>query len=200
MLIDRIIPYGKTRHKIIMDDGQAILLYNGEIIKLNIEEGRELDEETYIKTILPLLTKRALERVVHILETSDKTEAELRRKLKESFYPPEAIDYAIDYCKKHHYVDDRRYAENYVKYRSSGKSRRIIKQELLAKGIDKETVEALLDTAEIDESEHIAAELKKRHYSIDMEDKDKQRIYAALARKGYTWSQIQSVTYENFEM
>ena len=199
MVIDKIIPYGKTRCKIIMDDGQAILLYNGEIIKLHIEEGGEIDEGTYERVILPLLKKRALERVVHILETSDKTEAELRRKLKESFYPPEAIDYAIDYCKKHHYVDDRRYAENYVKYRASGKSRRIIMQELTAKGIDKETVEELLNTAEIDESEQIAAELKKRHYSSDMDDKDKQRIFAVLARKGYSWGQIQSAIHEALE-
>ena len=193
MIIDKIIPYGKTRRKIITEDGNTLLLYNGEVLRMHLEEGSEIEDRFYHEKIIPLLSKRALERLVHILESSDKTEAELRRKLRENFYPQEAEEYAIEYAKAHHYIDDRRYAENYIKYRASGKSRRIIKQELLAKGINKETVEELLDTAEIDESEQIAAELKKRHYSPDMDDKDKQRIFAALARKGYSWGQIQGI-------
>jgi len=190
MIIDKIIPYSKTRRKIIMDDGLILVLYNSEVLRLRLSDGDELTTEVYQTKILPTLKVRARERLVHILESSDKSEIELRRKLAESFYPQEAIDFAIDYCKSKHFVDDRRFAENYIKYRSSGKSKRILMQELIAKGINKDIVSEILEDIDIDESEQIAAELKKRHYSEDMDEKEKQRIYAALARKGYSWDQI----------
>jgi len=192
MIIDKIIPYGKTRRKLIMDDGFILVLYNSEVLRLGVKDGDELSKDNYDNKIIPTLKTRARERLVHILESSDKPEIELRRKLAESFYPQEAIDFAIEYCKSKHFIDDRRFAENYIRYRSSGKSKRILMQELVAKGIDKDIVSEILEDTDIDESEQIAAELKKRHYSEDMEEKEKQRIYSALARKGYSWEQIRS--------
>lgn len=47
-----------------------------------------------------VLFKRARERVLFLLKSSDKTEQELRRKLKDGGYPKEAADYAIDFLKK----------------------------------------------------------------------------------------------------
>lgn len=63
-------------------------------------------------------------------------------------------------------------------------------QALLLRGISRELAASVLDDAGIDESEQIRKELTKRGYSPDMDDHEKQKIFAALARKGYSWNQI----------
>ena len=190
--IEKIIPYGKTRYKVLLSEGLVLIFYSSELKKLRLTEGGEISEAMYAEDILPVLSVRARERLVHILESSDKTEAELRRKLKESSYTQDAIDYAIEYCKAHNYIDDRRYAENYINYKAQNKSEKLIRQELMKRGISRDIIDELMAEATIDEASQIVEELKKRHYSPDMDDKEKQRIVGALARKGYSWNEISS--------
>ena len=192
MTVTELVPYGKTRYKVLTDEGMTLLLYKGELRRCGISEGTEIDEALYTDTLLPLLTSRARERLVHILEDSDKSESELRRKLRESWYPPEAIDAAIGWCLEKHYIDDERYVRNYIAGRAGTRSRTRLRYDLLGKGIDRELIDRYLEDMEIDETAQVAAELKKRGYSDDMPAKDKQRIIAALARKGYSWSTIES--------
>ena len=192
MKVDRIIPNGKTRSRVLFDEGLVLMLYNSELDKHHIFEGADITEETYEKTLLPLLTKRAKERLVLILKSSDKPEAELRRKLKEGCYPDRAIDETIAWAKNKHYVDDARYVETYLRYHAEGRSRRKLMYDLQARGLDRNLITNMLDEMEVDEDSQIEAELAKRHYTHDMEPKEKQKILAALTRKGYSWSAISS--------
>ena len=77
------------------------------------------------------LSKRAKLRCMHLLERRDYTEKQLRDKLRlgKTQYPPEIIDEAIAYVKAYHYVDDARYARQYVECMKVKKSRRQIEQE-----------------------------------------------------------------------
>lgn len=192
MIVTQLIPYGKTRYKVLTDDGRTLLLYGGELRRCGIAEGVEIDEDLYTGTLLPMLTSRARERLVHILEGSDKSESELRRRLRESWYPPEAIDAAIDWCLERHYIDDERYVRNYIQGRAVTKSRTKLRYDLIARGIDRELIDRYLEDTEIDEQSQVMTELKKRGYRDDMSARDRQRIIAALARKGYSWSTIES--------
>lgn len=133
--------------------------------------------------------KRAKLRCMHLLEKRDYTEMELRRKLQQGRtpYTEEEIDSAIEYVKGYHYVDDGRYAGKYIECMSSRKSRRQIEQELAQKGVDRELVQLAFEEAdEIPEDEQIEAWMRKRHYDPESADpKERQRMYAFLARKGF---------------
>lgn len=194
MRIDKIIPYGKTRSKVLFDEGLVLLFYNGEIKRMRLAEGTEIPESVYTGEILPTLKKRARERLVYILKSSDKPENELRRKLKEGFYPQEAIDDAIEWAKSKKYVDDARYIDTYIRYHGDGKSVKKIFYDLQAKGLDKALIMSVLENAEIDESEQIRRELARRHFSEDMDPKEKQKILLSLVRKGYSWSAVLAIT------
>ena len=170
------------------------MLYNSELHKFNIREDSDVSEETYSKIILPMLAKRAKERLVFILKSSDKPEAELRRKLKEDCYPGETIEEVITWAKSKHYVDDARYVETYLRYHAEGKSRRKLMYDLQAKGLDRNLITNMIDGMEVDEDSQIEAELAKRHYTHDMDPKEKQKILAALTRKGYSWNSIAAHT------
>ncbi len=87
----------------------------------------------------------AKKRALALLEKMDRTEQGLYRKLAESEYPEELILDAIEYVKKYHYIDDMRYARNYISYRQGSKSRRRLQQELMQKGVPKEITEQALE-------------------------------------------------------
>ena len=97
--------------------------------------------------ILHLAKKQCL----NFLKQSDKTETQLRRKLKEGGFPPFAVDGAIAYAASFHYIDDERYARNYLEMGGQKKSRKRMEMELLQKGIDREQIRRCLDEVENNE-------------------------------------------------
>ena len=148
------------------------------------------------------MQKRAKLRCMHLLEKRDYTEKELRQKLigGSTEYTQEEMDIAIAYVKSFHYVDDGRYACKYIEAMSSRKSRRQIEQELYQKGVDKELVQAAFEeTGEVPEEEQIARWMEKRHYDPSSADlKEKQKMYAFLARKGFRPENIQRMMKAEF--
>lgn len=94
-----------------------------ELSRYHLEEGAVLPPEVYEELVNRVLKKRATLRAMHILERTDKTEAQLRRKLEESEYPKEAVESAIAYVTSYGYLDDRRYAEHYIEWKKQGKGK-----------------------------------------------------------------------------
>ena len=101
---------------------------------------------------------------MHILERTDKTEAQLRRKLEESEYPKEAVESAIAYVTSYGYLDDRRYAEHYIEWKKQGKGKARLKMELVQKGISREIIEEVLESTDFGETREMIRQiiLKKR--------------------------------------
>ena len=190
MTITEILPLGTKKSKVLTDEDFAFSLYRGEIKKMELEVGKELTEDFLKTELYPLLIRRSRERLLYLLKQRDYTEAELRRKFREGFYPEEIAELALDYGRSLRYVDDRRVAETYIRTRSGEKSARYIKTALRNRGVDKELIEELLEAEAPDEIAQICRELKKRRYSAELDNKAEQRIYAALLRKGYTYGAI----------
>ena len=190
MTITEILPLGTKKSKVLTDEDFAFSLYRGEIKKMDLEVGKELTEDFLKTELYPLLIRRSRERLLYLLKQRDYTEAELRRKFREGFYPEEIAELALDYGRSLRYVDDRRVAETYIRTRSGEKSARYIKTALRNRGVDKELIEELLEAEAPDEIAQICRELKKRRYSTELDNKAEQRIYAALLRKGYTYGAI----------
>ena len=162
MLVMEIVPVDKRRSKVILDEDFTLVLYRGELRKFGIEEGKPISEETYEEILREVLFKRARERVLFLLKSSDKTEQELRRKLKDGGYPKEAADYSIEFLKEHHFIDDENYGRRYVEFNSERKSQRQIQYELQKKGLDKEVIQEILSEQPVDEEAQILAYLKKK--------------------------------------
>ena len=134
---------------------------------------------------------RAKKRVLHLLERSQKSEKQLRDKLKEGGYEQEVIDEAIDYAKGYHYIDDERFARDFVRLSCDSKSRIRLKQDLIQKGIDKDIIEiAIEEEYQIDEVELLKNLLRKRHFDSSADYKEKQKHFRYLASKGYSTSII----------
>lgn len=154
-----------------------------------MKAGRPLSEEEKSGDI-----RRARHRALHILERSDRTEQELRAKLERN-YRAEAVEDAISYVKQYHYLDDRRYAVNYLNSRGRVKSRRQVEQELLyKKGISKEILEEARTEAEPqDEREQIRCWMEKKQIHPETADPNElRRFYLFLMRRGFRSEDILS--------
>lgn len=188
MLITQISEVDKKRMMIHTEEGVSFVLYKGEIRRFALQEGEEIASEVYEEIRTDILIKRARKRAMFLLEKMDRTESQLRNKLRQGFYGEDLIDDAIAYVKKYHYIDDNRYAQTYVRYQKERKSKRQIKIDLMQKGVDREIIEQAIEAEYEPESEQelILKWIEKRKYKIGESDiKEKQKMYQFLMRKGF---------------
>ena len=188
--VSEIRPLDQKRRVVSFDDGMTVPVYLGELRRYHLEEGAVLSE-TDFDELISGLKKRVRLRCMHILQKSDKTESQLRQKLREGGYPPFLIEDALDYVKGYHYVDDRRYASYYVSQQGKKRSVKRLRQDLRQKGISEELIEAALDSEKVDEEESILAFARKKITSLQPSTpEDWQKVYRYLASKGYEYGQI----------
>ena len=192
MTVSKIEELSKSRYRIYIDEEFAFVLYKGELRLYKITVGEELDEADYHEIMTVLLPKRAKLRAMNLLTAKEYTVKQLRDKLKDGGYPETIIEEALEYVAGYHYTDDLRYAVGYITDHESTRSRRRIEQDLIGKGIDSATLEqAWLQWekkgGEQDEAAMIQALLEKKHYDPENADeKEKQRMYGFLMRKGFS--------------
>jgi len=197
MQIEALTPLDKRRSKVLTDEDFAFVLYKGELKTYGIEAGQELADETYDRILREVLFKRAKERVLYLLKSRDRTELEIRRKLKEGYYPQEAIEYAVSFLKEYRFVDDEDYGRRYIRTYAGKKSRRQMEYELCSKGLPRETVGILLEEQGLSEEEPIRRYLKKKGYEKDSAlPGEKARMAAALVRKGFSYDDIYRIMEE----
>ena len=137
--------------------------------------------------------RRAKLKALRLLELQDRTVAQLREKLLQAEFEPEIVEQAIAYADSFGYLDDERYVRNYIECRMHRKSRRMLEQELqFRKGIDPELIGKV--DAEIepsDEKTMIRNFLRKKQYDRDCcDEKQRQKLVAALVRKGFRMQEI----------
>ncbi len=142
-----------------------------------------------------VITRPARDYALSVLERSDRTEHELRRKLHERGYDQEEIDETIAFLEKYYYVNDAEYAERYTRACSSRKSIRQIRFDLERKGVDRELIDAALEDTEVDEEAQIRAFLLKKGYHSDrsMEAAACRKLIGTLSRRGFSYEAIRSV-------
>ena len=196
MIVSDICAFDKKRSKVFIDGEFAFVLYNGELRDFDIKVGNELSEDKYNEIECGLLPKRAKLRAMNLLQKRDYTEKQLRDKLSDGMYPQDCIDTAIDYVKSYRYVDDERYAEDYINYHMSGRSRNRIIMDLMNKGISKDIILNKLEelySESGDENEIIQIRqllIKKKYDAQTIDNKEKQTLIAFLMRRGYDISTI----------
>ena len=187
MQIQEIIRGKKGKLTIRLEEGLSFPIYEKEAAKSRMTEGGFLSDQDWNEICTEILEKRAKRRALYILQRMERTEYQLRKKLQENGYPEEIVQCAIDYVKSFHYVDDYRYACTYIRYHQSDKSRLQLKMKLYERGVASELIEqALEDEYSAAEEQLIDRLLEKKHYDADiMDQKEKQKIYQYLMRRGF---------------
>lgn len=192
MTVTQIVELDKSRSKVYIENEFAFVLYKGELRLFHVREGEEISVEDYRKILTEILPKRAKLRAMNLLKNKEYTAWELRKKLRDGYYPENIIDEAVEYVASYRYIDDLRYAVDYITAHEDMRSRRRIEHDLMNKGISGSDLEqAWLIWEEKggsqDEAAMIMKLLDKRHYDPENPDvKERQKTYAFLMRKGFS--------------
>ena len=140
----------------------------------------------------PAAFKKAKAHALQYLSYRDRSKLELSQYLSKKEYSPPVIQNTLDYLTEINYVDDHRFALRWGQYKINknklGKNRLYFA--LLGKGVNKETIEAILNTLyeENPEMELAAQCARKKWITLkSFEEKKKKRLLVQyLKRKGFS--------------
>lgn len=141
----------------------------------------------------------AKKKAMSLLLDMDRTEKDLRDKLRRAGFSEENADQAVAYVKSYGYINDERYAQHFIEVNRGRKSARRMKFDLANKGIPGDMIEnAFIAAGEFDEMPEIRRLLEKKARTLDPDDpRRREKISAFLARRGYKTSDIIRALDEN---
>ncbi len=202
-LITEIVSYDNRRNRVTLDYGEVtFLLYKGECRKAGLKltdaestagdkEPEEISDESYRYIMDNILLPRAKKRIMYYLKNADKTREQIKRKLKEGYYPDEIIEDVFIFLDRYGFADDKRYAESFVRELSELKSKREISMKLWQRGIPRETASDIVAGIS-EEDEYFACERAIiRKYTKGLKREDRGKAYAYLARRGFSYDAIE---------
>ena len=145
--------------------------------------------------------KDATRKAMLLLQHMDRTEKGLSDRLRQAGFSSEAIESALNYVRSYGYLNDERYAENYIAFRMGCKSRQKILQELAGKGIDRQTaILAWERAAQVEEPDELAilraTVEKKCQPDTVLDEKGMRRLQGFLLRRGFSYGDISHVLEE----
>lgn len=191
MIVTQITGVSKSRYRIFLDGQFAFILYKGELSRFHIREGEELSMDHYQHIMTEILPKRAKLRSMNLLQSKAYTRKQLEDKLKQGEYPPACIEETLAYVESYGYIDDLRYAKDFIECHIEHKSRNRIETDLIRKGICKEVVRDAFEKLEElgvkqNEMELVVKLLEKKKYCAKTATKqEQQKMYGFLYRKGF---------------
>ena len=192
MQITKIEMMDKHKYRVYLNDEPAFWLYHSEAEELHLREGMDFSSQRQAEIEENVLKKRARLQCMTLLQQMDRTEQQLRQRMRQKEYPENVIDDALTYVKSYRYVDDLRYAQNYIRSRAESKSRQQITMDLLIRGVKKDQIDRAWQLADpIDEIAQILRWAEKKSFHPDTADvKETQKFYQFLLRKGFSFSNI----------
>ena len=132
----------------------------------------------------------AFEKAVRVLTAATQTSRGLKVKLRRAGYSVEASTEACRRATALGYVNDAAYAEALVAKRlRQGRGRSLISRELGHKGIDEDVISGAVGPVdarqELESAIDLATKLVRRH-ATEPESRRRDKVLAALARRGFS--------------
>ncbi len=131
---------------------------------------------------------------LYLIEFKDRTEKELREKMRGKGYEENSIEDEIEFLKNYGYIDDSRYATHFVhdaiNIKKWGKIR--IRTELSRKGIDRETIDNAIEDAFCEVGDDLViSQMRTRFKNSDFSNiKERTRIFNFFMRRGFSPDEI----------
>lgn len=183
-------------------DGEYLLTVD-EIFwfSCGLVSGDEINEEELTAFEEAAGSRRAFNSALNSLDYRDHSEKEIRAKLLRK-HDADYVDEAVEKLIELDLVNDERYAENYARELFERKKfgRMRIKSELRAKGISADianaAVEELFEEEEPDNVQRIVDIIGKRYYNRMNDEVGRKKVFSALQRMGYSFSDIREAMSE----
>ena len=136
---------GAERLNVFLDDEYAFSV--AAVVGAHLREAMRLERSEIDELLRRDDAERAYDRSLSFLASRPRSKAEVLWRLHEAGLPPQAIDAALERLDSQGLVNDEEFASYWVSQRQSFHPRgpRALRSELRAKGVDAETVTAVLE-------------------------------------------------------
>lgn len=197
----------EKRYSIFLDYEFAFGIDEIDLLYFKLKENEELSEEKYKYIFNNILLKKAKDKALKYLSYKMRSEKQVKEKLLEDDFPQIIINKVINTLKKYNYINDDIFAKAFIKDKINLKGYGIFKitYELKMLGISEEIFNKYLEDENFFNEEEKAIELlEKKIKRIDYIDfKERQKLYAYLARRGFSFETINkalnSIKENNYE-
>lgn len=153
--------------------------------------GMPFDKDAFHSFLMERSYPFAMEKAVSLLASRARTEKEIVEALRKNAYPENAIARVMQRLLEAGYINDRDFADHWTASRTSkGFGTRRISMELRQKGVNPEEIDEIL--SHVDEEDLLEGAVKAAQKAARGKDlsnpSDRQKIIAALARRGFDFS------------
>lgn len=192
MVIQELKPSKRVagRWLAILGDGSILRVGENEVVNFSLYTGKELTEEE-IRGLREAARKSGLkEKALNLLARKPQSRKELEKKLGEWEAGEEETTAICDRMEELGYLNDSYYAGMIVRhYSTKGYGDKKIRDELYRRGVPRDLWDEALEQA-ADPGPAIDAFITKKLAGRTADRKEMQKVSAALARRGYSWSDI----------
>lgn len=191
MVIQELKPSRRVegRWLAVLEDGSILRVGEGEVIDFALYAGKELSEEEAVQLQESARRSGLKTRAIELLMRKPRSRKELGRRLLEWEASQEEADAICDRMEELGYFNEGEYAGRIVRhYAAKGFGERKLRDELYRRGIPRELWDSALAQIE-DNAPAIDAFLEKK-LKGSHDPKDVKRASDALARRGFSWSEI----------
>lgn len=193
MIISFIKRDKKHLTRIIFTDESELLLDNDIVLESGISVGYDLSADEIKALKFNSDYKRAKSRALWYLDRMDYTEKTLYEKLLKAGFSKKASAAVMARLCELGVIDDRRYAERMAeRCKENNISKREAMHKMLLKGVPYDLAKEMLDECETDEEEQIINLLEGKFAYRLTQEKGAEKVYAALIRKGFSYSAVRS--------
>lgn len=197
MKITKIQPAVKTagRYNIFVDEKYSFSLDEAQLLDQKLKAGFEISEKKLDELKGESEFGKSYARALELILRRPRSVREMKDYARRKKWEIELRDRVIEKLSEKGYLDDRKFANFWLKARVSSKpiSKRKLNAELLQKGIKREIIdEALVEYTGIDEQDALATLIKKKRNKYA----DEQKLMAYLASQGFSYGSIKEALQE----
>lgn len=187
----------KDRANVYLDGKFGFGIDLDNLVLLHLKVDQELSEEEVAEIVKKSEFQKVLDKLIRFAMVRPRSRREIgdyfkRKKVHESLQ-----DGLIKKLEHFEILDDAKFAGWWVEQRTTfrPKPKKVLKLELIKKGIDKDIIDGVLEGTEVDEAK-MAKELieKKIHRWKNLKESvRRQKISRYLAGRGFSWDVIKKV-------
>ncbi len=167
------------------ESGETLRVPSAVFLDRRLHANQPIDPDAYRAFVCEHADAHALEAAMKYLALRERSEQEVRARLRRSCYGEETIGRVLEALARHHLVSDARFAEAWAHSRARKYGKGRIARELRLKGIDRRDAQAALDA--IPEEEEYRRCLEQAKKLCRKFQSDPKKIAQSLTRKGYHW-------------
>jgi regulatory protein len=188
-------PRQRRRINVFVDGQFALSLALSLVQEKHVHAGMTIDEAELQALRVDDERHTAYEAAIHLLSYRPRSEREMRQRLRRRGTAPDVVDETIERLRASHYLDDAAFAQFWRESRDtlSPRSGRLIRSELMSKGVDAGTATSTVEGLDDEEAAYRAASKRLKAHQGESYEVFRRRLGGFLTRRGFSYDVVRRV-------